>query len=221
MSNKSAGWDHVRGLEPLSLCDWPGKTCCVIFLGGCNLYCPTCHNFDLAWHMEKLPVISRNDIGKFLRNRAKWLDGITITGGEPATVPNIVEILLEIKNVSKLPIKMDSNGMFPEIIENILEQGLVDKFAIDVKGPYEKYPALSGQGVTAESAKKNLESVFEIAKCNPDAFYFRLTKVPILNDADVETARGYLPDGFDLTIQTYVPPRRDPALAVHDASTTG
>ncbi|WP_034602799.1 anaerobic ribonucleoside-triphosphate reductase activating protein, partial [Maridesulfovibrio frigidus] len=208
MSNKSAGWNHIRGLEPLSLCDWPGKASCVLFLGGCNLYCPTCHNFDLAWHMEKLPVISRNDIKIFLRNRAKWLDGITITGGEPTTVPNLGEILLEINNVSKLPIKLDSNGMLPEILEEILEQGLVEKFAIDVKGPYDKYPALTGQGVTADFAQKSLERVFEIAKANPDAFYFRLTKVPLLSDEDVETARGYLPDSFDLTIQAYIPPRR-------------
>ncbi|SDK89627.1 pyruvate formate lyase activating enzyme [Maridesulfovibrio ferrireducens] len=217
MKTESAGWNYVRGLEPLSLCDWPGKATCVIFLGGCNLYCPTCHNFDMAWHMEKLPVLPRADIKSFLRNRAKWLDGVTITGGEPATVPNLGEILLEIRNVSKLPIKMDSNGMLPEIIEDILQQGLVEKFAIDVKGPYEKYPALTGQGVTAETAQKNLERVFELAKANPDAFYFRLTKVPILTDDDVEIAKGYLPDGFDLTIQKYIPPRREHAHADNEA----
>jgi len=167
--------------------------------------------------MERLPLLSRNDIKSFLRNRAQWLDGVTITGGEPTTVPGLGEILYEIKQVSELPIKMDSNGMKPEVIEDILQQGLADMFAVDVKGPYEKYPALTGQAVTAEAARKNMEKVFELAAANPQAFYFRLTTVPILTDEDVETAKGYLPDGFDLTIQNYIPPRREHAHADYEA----
>lgn len=211
-NDQKSGWNHVRGLEPLSLCDWPGMACCVIFLGGCNLSCPTCHNFDMAWNMEKLPVITKNEIRSFLKERAVWLDGVTITGGEPTTVPNLGEILYEIGKFN-LPVKLDSNGMLPDILEDILEQGLAKQFAIDVKGPYEKYPALTGLAVTSEAAKKNLEKVFALAKAHPDAFYFRLTKVPILTDEDVETARGYLPEGFDLTIQKYIPPRRENADA--------
>lgn len=214
-SNKN-GWNHVRGLEPLSLCDWPGMTSCVIFLGGCNLSCPTCHNFDLAWNMEKLPALSKRDIKSFLKDRALWLDGVTITGGEPTTVPDLGEILYEISKFN-LPVKVDSNGMLPDVLEDILKQGLAKKFAVDVKGPYEKYPALTGRAVTAETARKNLEKVFALAKAHPDAFYFRLTKVPILTDEDVEIARGYLPDGFDLTIQNYIPPRRENAHANHEA----
>ncbi|SMF05008.1 anaerobic ribonucleoside-triphosphate reductase activating protein [Desulfovibrio gilichinskyi] len=217
MNIDSIGWNHLRGIEPLSLCDWPGKATCVFFMGGCNLNCPTCHNFDMAWNMEKLPVLPKEDIKSFLRNRAQWLDGVTITGGEPTLVPNLGEILFEIRKASKLPIKMDSNGMTPETLEDLLQQGLVEQFAIDVKGPYVKYPALTGQAVTAETARKNLERVFDLATVNPGAFYFRITKVPILTDDDVETARGYLPDGFDLTIQKYIPPRREHAHADNEA----
>ena len=211
MNIDSTGWNHLRGIEPLSLCDWPGKATCVLFMGGCNLNCPTCHNFDMAWNMEKLPVLPKEDIKSFLRDRSQWLDGVTITGGEPTLVPNLGEILFEIRKASKLPIKMDSNGMTPETLKDLLQQGLVEQFAIDVKGPYEKYPALTGQAVTTETARKNMERVFELATVNPDAFYFRITKVPILTDEDVETARGYLPNGFDLTIQKYIPPRREHA----------
>lgn len=216
--NKS-GWFYVRGLEPLSLCDWPGMTCCVIFLGGCNFSCPTCHNFDMAWHMERLPQISKSEIRSFLKDRAIWLDGVTMTGGEPTIVPGLGEILYEI-NQFKLPVKLDSNGMKPDVLKEILDQGLAQKFAIDVKGPYEKYPALSGRAVTPETARKNLEKVFALAEVYPDSFYFRLTKVPILTDEDVDTARGYLPEGFDLTIQKYIPPRRENAHADHEKGRT-
>jgi pyruvate formate lyase activating enzyme len=214
--NKNSVWNHVRGLEPLSLCDWPGRTSCVIFLGGCNFNCPTCHNFDMAWNMEKLPLISKKDIQSFLKDRAIWLDGVTITGGEPTIVPGLGELLYEISQF-KLPIKVDSNGMRPEILEDILDQGMAEQFAIDVKGPYEKYPALSGRAVTPETARKNLEKVFSLAEAHPDSFYFRLTKVPILTDEDVDTARGYLPEGFDLTIQKFIPPRRENAHADNEA----
>ncbi|WP_432735392.1 anaerobic ribonucleoside-triphosphate reductase activating protein [Maridesulfovibrio sp. FT414] len=217
MSNISSGWTHLRGIEPLSLCDWPGRTSCVFFLGGCNLSCPTCHNFDMAWNMENLPLLSRRDMTTFLRDRARWLDGVTITGGEPTAVPGLGEILHEIRRISGLPIKMDSNGMLPDVLEDILRQKLADVFAIDVKGPYEKYPALTGRAVTAEAARRNLERVFALAEANPQAFYFRLTKVPILTDEDVETAKGYLPDGFELTIQNYIPPRREHAHADNEA----
>ncbi len=153
----------------------------------------------------------------FLRNRAQWLDGVTITGGEPTTVPGLGEILYEIRRISDLPIKMDSNGMLPEILEDILRQGLAEKFAVDVKGPYDKYPALTGRAVTADAARKNMEKVFVLAEANPQAFYFRLTAVPTLTDEDIETAKGYLPDGFELTIQNYIPPRREHAHADNEA----
>jgi len=86
-------WHHVRGLEPLSLCDWPGKPCCVVFLGGCNLRCPTCHNAELAWNMEKQPLLPQARLRTFLTNRKRWLSGVTITGGEPTAVPGLGEIL--------------------------------------------------------------------------------------------------------------------------------
>lgn len=77
----SSAWHHIHGFERLSLCDWPGRSSCVIFLGGCNMRCPTCHNWQLAWEAEKLPVLARKDIEAYLNARRTWLDGIVITGG--------------------------------------------------------------------------------------------------------------------------------------------
>ena len=209
-------WKHVRGLEPFSLCDWPGRPSAVVFLGGCNLRCPTCHNFELAWNMELLPEIPAARLRGFFRERAKWLDGIVVTGGEPTCVPGIGEILWELGKFG-LPIKVDSNGMRPEMIHHILSMDLAATFAVDVKGPYEKYPELTGNAVSAVVARRNLEQVFAMASAMPDRFYFRLTRVPALNTIDVDTARGYLPAGFGLTVQDFVAPRRSNAHADHEA----
>lgn len=45
---------QVKGFEGLSLIDWDGVPCSVIFLGGCNFRCPFCHNSDLVLNPEKL-----------------------------------------------------------------------------------------------------------------------------------------------------------------------
>ena len=207
MSESSGAWTYVRGFENMSLCDWPGRTSCILFLGGCNLHCPTCHNYQLAWDMHSLPVLDQSRIKAYLRDRAGWLDGVTVTGGEPTTVPGIGELLYDIRKTG-LPIKMDTNGMRPEVVADLLEYKLVDTFAVDVKGPFAKYPGLTGHAVSAIAAEANLTRIFEMAQLRPEAFYFRTTRVPGLTEADISVAQGYLPQNFTLKIQEYVPPRR-------------
>ena len=206
--NEPAGvWKYVRGFERLSMSDWPGRHTCILFLGGCNLRCPSCHNFELAWNMHVLPVIDAASIKAFLRYRSGWLDGVTITGGEPTTVPGLGELIYEVRK-SGLPVKVDTNGMRPEVVEDLLHYRLADVFAVDVKGPFDKYPALTGNAVSALAAERNLGRIFALAERHREAFYFRTTRVPLLTDRDLDTARGYLPPDCTLTLQNYVPPRR-------------
>ncbi|MDD3313506.1 anaerobic ribonucleoside-triphosphate reductase activating protein [Pseudodesulfovibrio sp.] len=207
MSKPAGVWSYVRGFERLSFCDWPGRHTSILFLGGCNLRCPTCHNFQLAWDMHSLPALDPVRIKAFLRDRSGWLDGVTITGGEPTTVPGVGELLYEVRK-SGLPVKLDTNGMRPEVVADLLQYRLADVFAVDVKGPFDKYPALTGGAVSALAAQRNLERIFALAELHPGAFYFRTTKVPSLTEADLDIARGYLPPEHTLTIQNYVPPRR-------------
>ena len=207
MGKPEGVWKYVRGFENLSLCDWPGRSTCIIFLGGCNLRCPTCHNYQLAWDMHSLPEIDPARIKAYLRDRAGWLDGITITGGEPTTVPGLGELLWEIRK-SGLPIKVDTNGMRPDTVKDLIKCKLADAFAVDVKGPYWKYPALTGHAISEIAARANLERIFELATIKPEAFYFRTTLVPGITGKDLETAQGYLPLEFKLKTQNYVPPRR-------------
>lgn len=207
MSHLLGAWNNVRGLERLSLCDWPGRTSCVLFMGGCNLQCPTCHNGSMAWRPERHPAIGRERIMSYLEKRKMWLDGVTITGGEPSLTGGISELLTDISQIG-LPVKMDSNGMRPHVLADLLDQSLVDTFAVDVKGPFDKYPALTGGAVTVEQAANNLDEVFKLADRHPDSFYFRITKVPILDDQDIKDAHKIVPSGFKLIEQAYVPPGR-------------
>jgi len=211
--NEPAGiWKYVRGFENMSLCDWPGRTTCIIFLGGCNLRCPTCHNHQLAWDMHSLPMLDPAKIKAYIRDRAAWLDGVTITGGEPTLAPGLGELLYDIKKTG-LPVKVDTNGLRPEVVQDLLQYKLADMFAVDVKGPWHKYPALTGGAVSELAARKNLERIFGLAQAKPESFYFRCTRVPGLTEEDLATAQDYLPLDYELTIQKYVPPRRTPEHA--------
>jgi pyruvate formate lyase activating enzyme len=196
----------------MSLCDWPGKVCTVLFLGGCNLRCPTCHNFELAWSMEELPQTPAYKAKVFLAERKKWLDGVTVTGGEPTIAPGLADFLRDLREFG-LPIKLDTNGMRPDVVATLLEKGLVDQFAVDVKGPYSKYLELTGGSVDAESAARRLTSIFELAEAAPERFYFRCTRVPSLDDEDIRRTRAQIPHCFELLMQDYKPPRRKHALS--------
>jgi pyruvate formate lyase activating enzyme len=200
-------WYFVRGLTKMSLCDWPGKVCAVLFTCGCNLRCPTCHNGELAWRPQNMPPLGRDAVMNFLESRKAWLDGITVTGGEPSVIPGLASILADLRTLG-LPIKLDTNGQRPEVVAELLGARLVDVFAVDVKGPYAKYPELTGGGVSAEKAQEHMSAIFSMAEQHPNQFYFRTTRVPILTDTDMEIARELLPAGFTLTEQRFVEPGR-------------
>ncbi len=206
MSNHSV-WNRIRGLEPLSLCDWPGRVSAVVFLGGCNLRCPHCHNSGLAWHPESYPPIEPADLGKFFSARGPWLDGIVVTGGEPTLAEDLPELVAALLAFGP-PVKVDSNGMRPEMVEAVLAKAPGTHFSVDVKAPFEKYPLVTGNAVTAEKARENMGRMFDVARSHPGLFQFRTTLVPELGDEDVRVIREeILPSGFSLTVQAYVPPK--------------
>ncbi|THB67697.1 MAG: anaerobic ribonucleoside-triphosphate reductase activating protein [Desulfovibrio sp.] len=212
----TAPWSSVRGIEPMSLCDWPGKTACVLFMGGCNLRCPTCHNAELAWRPDWFSPLPRESVERFLTSRHAWLDGIVISGGEPTLVPGLDDLLRDLKSFN-LPIKIDSNGMQPKVLERLLKQDLIQAAFVDIKGPFAKYPQLTGTHMDPKRAEASLNRIFDLANTYPGVFVFRQTRVPALTDMDVEESRSYLPQGYSLKMQTFVPPRRQNAEADSEA----
>jgi pyruvate formate lyase activating enzyme len=198
-------WFFLRGVQQVSFCDWPERITCVLFLGGCNLACPTCHNWQLAKTYWELPVVPWELVFSHLLNRQGWLDGVVISGGEPTCCPGLTSLLQEI-TATGLEIKLDTNGLNPTIIRDLLIRDLVQLFAVDVKGPWHKYPLLTGNKCSTKQARGSLEQIFALAREYPERFYFRLTMVPSLQTKDIEETKSYLPSGFDLHLQDYVPP---------------
>lgn len=135
----------VSGLQKLTLLDYPGKVACTVFTGGCNFRCPFCHNASLVLPGELSHDSRAEEVLSFLRKRVGVLDGVAVTGGEPLLHPDMGDFLTEIKAMGFL-VKLDTNGSFPERLISLVEAGLVDRVAMDIKNA----PALYAKTVGLE-----------------------------------------------------------------------
>ncbi len=132
----------IKGFQKLTLLDFPGKTACTIFTGGCNFRCPFCHNALLVTEMDDYEYTEK-EIFDHLELRKNVLDGVAITGGEPLLQKDIESFMYEIKDKG-FAVKLDTNGSYPEKLKGILELGLADYVAMDIKNSKEKYAQTIG-----------------------------------------------------------------------------
>lgn len=135
---------NIQGLQKLTMLDFPGHTACTVFTGGCNLRCPFCHNVPLVLDPEGEVPFSDEEIFSLLEKRRGTLDGVAITGGEPLVQKDIADFCAKVKDMGFL-VKLDSNGAFPGKLRELIESGLVDYVAMDIKNCKEKYPLTCGR----------------------------------------------------------------------------
>lgn len=136
---------EIAHLQLLSLLDYPGKVSAVIWTVGCTLRCPFCYNAELVLPEigESLPRLPVEEVLAKLRERAGFLDGVVVTGGEPTLHSALPALLREVKRLSLL-VKLDTNGTRPEVLRSLVEEGLVDYVAFDVKAPFGRYGEFTG-----------------------------------------------------------------------------
>lgn len=132
----------ISGLQKMTLLDYPGKVACTVFLQGCNFRCPFCHNSELLPH-EGEELMSREEFFAFLRARKGLLDGVCVSGGEPTLCPELEELLRGIKELG-FAVKLDTNGARPDVLKKLVEGGLVDYVAMDVKNSPARYAVTAG-----------------------------------------------------------------------------
>lgn len=133
---------NIQGLQKLTLLDFPGHVACTVFLGGCDFRCPFCHNFELV--EGPMPtVFEEEEFFAFLEKRHGLLDGVAITGGEPCLRADLPEFAARIREAG-FSVKLDTNGSHPQMLARLLDEGLVDYVAMDVKNSREKYARTVG-----------------------------------------------------------------------------
>ena len=131
------------GLRKLTLLDYPGKVACTVFTCGCNFRCPFCHNPLLVNGSMEDMEYTFSEVLEFLETRTKHLDGVCITGGEPLLHEESI-LLAQAAKAMGYHVKLDTNGSFPERLNELLTAKEVDFVAMDVKNSPEKYALTSG-----------------------------------------------------------------------------
>ena len=131
------------GIQKTSLIDYPGQVSCVVFTLGCNFHCPYCHNPDIVKEKPVQGLFKEEDLYAFLKKRKGLLDGVVLSGGEPTLQKDLARVCLQIKTLG-FSVKLDTNGGQPQVLKTILEAGLADYVAMDIKtDPHHYAPAIS------------------------------------------------------------------------------
>jgi pyruvate formate lyase activating enzyme len=181
----------IGGFQKTSLLDYPDKISAIIWAVGCNFSCPFCYNKDLI--KGNTGLFSEEEIFNFLEKRKGLLDGLVITGGEPLLQEDITAFAEKVKKLG-YPIKIDTNGTYPEKLKELIDKKLVDYVAMDVKAPKNKYNQLTGTKTDISKIEKSIE----IIKADAPDYEFRTTFAPeLLKKEDIIEIAKWL-DGAKL-----------------------
>ncbi len=170
----------IHGLQKMTLLDFPGKVACTVFLGGCDLRCPFCHNAELIDGTAPA-VMEEEELLAFLKKRKGLLEGVAITGGEPLLRGEELIILAEKIRELGYPLKLDTNGTHPDRLRRLADAGLVSYVAMDIKNSPERYAETSGLETMDLGPVR--ESVSLLMEGKTD-YEFRTTTVAELHDEE-------------------------------------
>lgn len=169
---------NIQGFQKLTLLDFPGSMACLVFTGGCNLRCPFCHNAGLVRAPLEFPN-AETEVLEYLERRKGILNGVCISGGEPLLQPDIAEFIAKVKKHG-YRVKLDTNGSLPKKLGELLETGLVDYVAMDIKSAPDTYNIASGCDIPFEVFEKSME----ILKKSGVEYEFRTTVVKGIHKAE-------------------------------------
>lgn len=187
----------IGGFQKMTLLDFPGRIACILFTHGCNFRCPYCHNAPLV--TGGYEGIDEAEILAFLKKRHGILDGVCISGGEPLLQKDLPSLMYKIKQLG-YDIKLDTNGSFPQALDEVITSGLCDYVAMDIKNSREKYKLT----VNADVDMASIERSAEILLSGRVDYEFRTTVTRELHTEDdmrrigewIRGARKYFLQGF-------------------------
>ena len=167
----------IHGFQKMTLLDYPGRVACTVFLGGCDMRCPFCHNAELLDGTAP-PVMGEEELIGFLEKRRGLLDGVAITGGEPLLQKDLPGLAARIRELG-YPVKLDTNGTHPDRLQRMIREDLVQYVAMDIKNSPERYAETAGlQTIDLTPVRESAAMLME----GNTEYEFRTTTVAELHD---------------------------------------
>jgi pyruvate formate lyase activating enzyme len=191
----------IKGFISTSLLDWPGKICSVIFLAGCGFRCPACHNSSLVLNPSSVPDYPLDRVLLSLSDRSKWIDGVTVTGGEPTARRDLPE-LLRLLRTCGVKVKLDTNGSNPGMLERLVRTRLIDAVSMDVKAPLtpQAYFRVAGVPVDVRTIRRSIR----ILRSSGLEIVFRTTAIPgLVEEPELDAIREALGDIPRFMVQSF------------------
>ena len=189
----------INGMQKLTLLDYPGNVACLIFTQGCNFRCPFCHNSGLLDMNNNCEKIDEKEVFKYLEKRKGLLDGVCISGGEPLLRKDIEYFIRKVKDLG-YKVKLDTNGSSPKKLKQLIEEGLIDYVAMDIKNDFLNYDKTAGMCTNIDNIKKSIE----IIENSNIEYEFRTTIVKQFHDVGkLEKIIQYIGPNARYYIQNY------------------
>ena len=181
---------QIHGFNKTTLLDFPGHLASTVFTGGCNMRCPYCQNADLVLNPMSQPLISEEVVFDHIKKRKGIIEGVCITGGEPTLQADLEDFIKRLKELGVM-VKLDSNGYRPEVLKRLMENGLLDYVAMDIKSSLDDYHTVAGVKLDTSLIKESID----LLKNGPIDYEFRTTVVKELHSKETFEKIGELLSG--------------------------
>ncbi|MDD2486980.1 MAG: anaerobic ribonucleoside-triphosphate reductase activating protein [Candidatus Gracilibacteria bacterium] len=196
---------QISGIQKTTLLDYPGKVATIIFTLGCNFRCHYCHNFQfvLPEHTKVVAndLITEEAFFNFLKSREGLLDGVVISGGEPTLQGDLYDFSKKIKDLGFL-VKIDTNGRDPKLIRKMIDDGIIDYVAMDIKNPIEKYNEI----INVDFNKKDILETISLLLEGRIDYEFRSTVAKgVHTETDIEEMAKLISGAKRYFLQNYRP----------------
>ena len=150
----------IVGFIRTTLLDWDGMVACTIYLAECDFRCPYCHNKEIVLNPEEADELDEEKIFEYIKENSDFLDGAVISGGEPTLNKDLPVLIKKLRSLG-MKIKLDTNGYHPDVLEDLIGAGYIDKVAMDIKAPLtkERYSAVAGTEIDHELLKRSIKII--------------------------------------------------------------
>jgi pyruvate formate lyase activating enzyme len=192
----------IRGIQENTLIDWEGRLAAIVFLAGCNFRCPYCHSRHLVLAPDVLECILLADVDRLIVRDSGWLDGVVISGGEPTLDEGLPGLIRHFRELG-MAVKINTNGSQPEVLSELMDEGLLNAIAMDVKAPLdERYERCAGVPVDLDAIAESIERII----ASDIEYEFCTTVCPaLLTEDDVVDISRAVRGAKRLVLQKFTP----------------